>query len=188
MRPWAPSGASPIIAVDLRDDQLELAKQFGATDLINASHTDPVSEIRDRTPGAGLDAYGRVVAGADHVLDCIGSPATTRQAIAAARHGRFGDGRGGSAVLVGIPVQPTELPTIDVLIHEKRILGSMGGSCAPDGDFPILIQWYRDGDIDLDALATVRYPLSAINSAVSDLEHGRIGGRAIIVMGATNDS
>jgi len=73
-----------------------------------------------------------------------------------------------------------ELNAIDVLIHEKRFIGSIGGSCAPDRDFPTFLGWYENGDLDLDAMVTQRYRIDDINEATTALENGEISGRAII--------
>ena len=73
-----------------------------------------------------------------------------------------------------------ELDTRDVLIHEKRYIGSIGGSCSPDRDFPTLVQWHRDGRLDLGALVTERFTLDQINEATTALDEGRISGRAIL--------
>ena len=69
---------------------------------------------------------------------------------------------------------------IDMLISEKQFIGSIGGSCAPDRDFPTFLEWHDDGRLDLDALVTARYPIDEINEATRALEAGEISGRAIL--------
>jgi Zn-dependent alcohol dehydrogenase len=69
---------------------------------------------------------------------------------------------------------------MDVLLNEKHFIGSIGGSCAPDRDFPRFLDWQRTGDLDLDAMVTQRYRLDQINEATAALEDGRITGRAIL--------
>ena len=170
------AGADPIIAVDLDDAKLEMAKQFGATLTVNAATSDAVSEIRRLTPGDRDTDLG----GVDWAFDCIGRTISTQQAIASARRGHTASTRGGAAVLVGIPTEPVEVSSIDVVIGEKRIIGSLGGSCEPDTDFPVLVQWYLDGKLDLDKLVTARYSLDDINQACADLQAGKISGRAIL--------
>ena len=175
-------GADPIIAVDLRDDKLEVARHFGATHTVNASETDPVAAIRELTTRTtGRDFLGQPVAGADHVFDCIGLKATMEQIVPAARSGSFGAASGGTGILVGVPRGPVELNAIDMLLNEKRFIGSIGGSCQPERDFPMFLDWYRDGRLDLDSLVTARYSIDDINTATTDLEEGRIFGRAILV-------
>ncbi|MDQ3385831.1 MAG: alcohol dehydrogenase, partial [Actinomycetota bacterium] len=73
-----------------------------------------------------------------------------------------------------------ELDARDVLINEKRFVGSIGGSCSPERDFPVLLDWHREGQLDLGQLVTERYTLDAINEATDALQAGRIRGRAIV--------
>lgn len=175
------AGANPIIAVDLAEDKLEFAKAFGATHLVNAAERDPVAVIRELTAHADeLSIMKTVPAGVDYAFDCIGIKTTMEQIVPACRDGHFGVHGGGTAVLVGVPTTPVELNAIDVLIHEKRFIGSIGGSCAPDRDFPTFLGWYENGDLDLDALVTQRYAIDQINEATTALQNGEIQGRAII--------
>ena len=175
------AGADPIVAVDLREDKLDLARRFGATAAVDASCTDPVAVIHELTarPDA-FDYRGQPVVGVDYAFDCIGLGTTMRQIVAAARSGEFGVRRGGTAVLVGVPLTGVELDARDVLVNEKRFVGSLGGSCSPEEDFPEFLAWHREGRLDLDALVTNRYRLEEINAATDALAAGRIVGRAIV--------
>ena len=103
-----------------------------------------------------------------------------QQILMACRTGSFGWKTGGSAVLVGVPTQELTLPPIEILLHEKRFIGSIGGSCRPDRDFPLFLDWHRDKKLDLDALVTERFPIEKINEATHALETGKIFGRAIL--------
>jgi Zn-dependent alcohol dehydrogenase len=170
------SGANPVIAVDLDDEKLEMAKRFGATEIVNAKSTDAVEEVRRLTPGTREGDLG----GVDYAFDCIGRVIATQQAIAATRRGRWGETRGGAAFLVGVPTEPATVDTADLLLGEKRFVGSLGGSCTPDADFPVFVNWYKSGQLELDSLVTARYKLDDINHACADLEAGRIAGRAIL--------
>ena len=87
---------------------------------------------------------------------------------------------GGTAVLVGVPTTSVELDALDVLVNEKHFIGSIGGSCAPDRDFPRFLEWHDDGHLDLDAMVTARYSLDQINEATAALQAGEIQGRAIL--------
>jgi Zn-dependent alcohol dehydrogenase len=175
------SGANPIIAVDLDDEKLEFAKKFGATHGINASKVDPIKEIHKLTPGkGGISMFGLPISGADFVFDCIGIKKTMEQIVPACRSGQLGGRGGGMAVLVGVPTTPVELNAIDILLNEKSFKGSIAGSCVPDRDFARFLQWYNEGDLDLDAMVTARYRIDQINEAVSALENGKIKGRAIL--------
>jgi Zn-dependent alcohol dehydrogenase len=174
-------GADPIIAVDLDHSKLEFAKKFGATVGINASEVDAVQAIRDLTTSKDeFSMAGQPIAGVDFAFDCIGVRKTMEQILPAARNGVLGKRSGGTAVLVGVPTTPVELQAADLLVNEKKYIGSIGGSCRPDRDFPMFIRWYKEGDLDLDAMVTTRYRIDQINDATDALEHGKIAGRAII--------
>jgi len=174
-------GANPIIAVDLDDAKLEFAKRFGATHGINAGHQDPVEAIHAITAKEGAyTIFQQPVSGADFTFDCIGIKTTMEQIVPACRGGHFGSAHGGTAVLVGVPMTTMELQAIDLLLHEKRFVGSIGGSCVPDRDFPTFIDWFENGELDLDAMVTERFELEDINVATDALESGRISGRAIL--------
>lgn len=173
-------GADPIIAVDLSEEKLSFARRFGATVTVNASQEDPVKVIRQLTERSGIfDFRQRPVAGADYALDCIGLKVTMEQILPAVRSGAFGVASGGTAVLVGVPLTKVELMAGDLLVNEKKYIGSFAGSCIPERDFPLFLEWYRKGQLDLDSLVTQRYPLDQVNEAVAALEQGRIQGRAI---------
>lgn len=174
-------GASPIIAVDVDDEKLNFARAFGATHTINASLVDPVEAIHELTRREGMhDITRKPVSGADFTFDCIGIRQTMEQIVPACRSGYFGADDGGTAVLVGVPSTPVELNAIDVLINEKHFIGSIGGSCAPDRDFPRFLQWHANGDLNLEAMITQRYKLDDINKATDALQAGQISGRAIL--------
>jgi len=174
-------GADPIIAVDLDHEKLEFAKKFGATVGVNASEVDPVEAIRGLTESKDeQDMLGRWVAGVDYAFDCIGVRKTMEQIMPAARSGVLGAKSGGTAVLVGVPQTPVELNATDLLLNEKRYIGSIGGSCRPDRDFAMFLRWFKEGDLDLDAMVTARYKLDDINEATDALAAGKIAGRAIM--------
>jgi Zn-dependent alcohol dehydrogenase len=174
-------GADPIIAVDLDDEKLEFARKFGATVTVNASKEDPVNAIRLLTQRTGsFDFFQRPVCGVDYAFDCIGLKVTMEQILPAVRTGTYGVSAGGTAVLVGVPQTKVELSAGDILVNEKKYIGSFAGSCVPDRDFPLFLEWYKNGQLDLNALVTQRFTLDQINEAVAALEQGRIQGRAIL--------
>jgi Zn-dependent alcohol dehydrogenase len=174
-------GADPIIAVDLDTKKLEFSRRFGATHLINASEVEPIEAIHEITRRQiGHDFFGNHVSGADFAFDCIGIKKTMEQIVPSCRSGHFGAKDGGTAVLVGIPQTSVELNAKDIVLNEKHFVGSIGGSCTPDRDFPTFLEWYQNGDLDLDAMITERYLLQDINAATKALESGQIQGRAII--------
>ncbi len=175
-------GAYPIIAVDLDDAKLEFAKHFGATHGVNASEVDMVEAVRALTPVEGqFDIRRQPVAGVDYAFDCIGHASTMKQVSEITRSGEFGQSKGGTSVLVGVPQTPIELNSAHMFIGERSYICSLGGSCEPSEDLPRFIQWHQDGILDLDSLVTQRYGIDDIGVAVEDLEHGRVAGRSILV-------
>lgn len=175
------AGADPIIAVDLDDGKLEFARSFGATHLINASEVDPVQAVHELTRQEDKLTFAKQpVSGADFAFDCIGIKTTMEQIVPACRSGHFGAHDGGTAVLVGVPTTTVELNAVDMLVNEKHFIGSIGGSCAPDRDFPRFLEWQENGNLNLDAMITERYTLEQINEATDALANGRIQGRAIL--------
>lgn len=161
--------AYPIIAVDLSDEKLEFAKHFGATHGVNAREGDPVAAVKELTGG-----------GADFAFDAIGVRQTMEQILPAVRAAQLGYSSGGTAVLVGVPQEPVTLDARDLLVGEKRYIGSIGGSSRPDQDFPHFVRMFKEGELDLNALVTRRYRLDQINEAVGALERGEIAGRSIL--------
>ncbi len=166
-------GAYPIVAVDLTDEKLAFAREFGATHGINAAKGDAVVAIREMMgglPGSGVDI----------AFDAIGAKVTMEQILQAARARRPGDRDGGVAVLVGVPHgEPPVLP-MGMLFGGKVYRGAPGGCSIPDRDFPMLVRWFQEGKLPLDRMVTRRYKLDQINEACDDLRHGRIAGRSIL--------
>ncbi|XVV10188.1 zinc-binding dehydrogenase [Actinoplanes sp. CA-131856] len=168
-------GADPVIAVDIDDDKLKLARRFGATAVINAATGDPVTAIRE------LTAHADGTCGVDVALDCTGRGANIPISLAAVRPGIRGAGiRGGADILVGIPRTPFPLDSFDLLNGEKSLVGCVGGSCDPARDFTTFTEWSSSGQFDAAALVTDRYTLEQLNTAVDDLHAGRVGGRAVV--------
>lgn len=174
-------GASPIIAVDLDDEKLAFAQRFGATHAVNSRSGDAIEQIKAITRGkySGLGFRGIPVEGVDWAFDCIGVASTMAQIFQAARPGRFGVSKGGTAVLVGIPSTPVDVSAIEMVLQEKSYIGSIGGSCTPDRDFDTFVQWYNDGLLPLNDLVTARFAIDEVNDAVDALTAGKIAGRAI---------
>ncbi len=176
------SGAAPIIAVDVDDEKLALAQRFGATHLVNAAAQDPIEAIRRLTPGpAGAYGFGgSPIAGVDFAFDVVARPATFLQAFRSTRNSRNAVHGGGTTVVVGVPQAPFELPAIEMLMNERHIQGTLGGTAVPEEDIPRFVEWYRNGDLDLDALVTSRVALEEINEACQMLDDGKVLGRSII--------
>ncbi len=161
--------AYPIIAVDLMDNKLELAKEFGATHGINASQVDPVAAIQDITSG-----------GVDYAFDAIGVKVTNEQILPSTRGGGPGaDNHGGMAVLIGLPGWEITIDSRLFVTHQRQYRGSLGATY-PDKDFQMFLRLYQEGKFPLDKLVTQRYELKDINEACDALKSGKILGRAII--------
>jgi Zn-dependent alcohol dehydrogenase len=163
--------AGPIIAVDLTDEKLDNARQFGATHGINARTEDPVARIHELTQG-----------GADFAFDAIGHPDTVARLLPSVHPAIPGwKPEGGMAIQVGIPRQQTHIGTIgEILPGGKIYRGTYGGSANPERDFPMYVRWFQEGKLPLDRLVSRRFKLEEINEACDALEHGQILGRAIV--------
>ncbi len=158
-------GAERVIAVDLDDEKLALARHLGATDVVNAASGDAVSTVRELTGGRGADV----------AFEAIGRPETFRQATEVAADG-------GRCVIVGIaPAGMTAELEITRLVRRKlQVLGSFGGR--PRTDLAVLMQMALDGRLRLDGAIGHRFPLARADEAYRLLAAGRLSGRAIIEM------
>ena len=161
--------AYPIIAVDLDDQKLEFAKEFGATHFVNALNTEPIEAVLEITNG-----------GADYAFDAIGVKATNEQILPSVRGGAMGAANhGGTAVLIGIPNQSITIDPSLFVRGQRTYRGSLGATY-PEKDFELFLRWYEEGKFPLDKMITKRYSLAQINEACHDLESGEIFGRAIL--------
>jgi S-(hydroxymethyl)glutathione dehydrogenase/alcohol dehydrogenase len=151
------ANATTIIAIDLLDNKLELAKQFGATHTINPGRENLPEKVNSITSGFGVD----------YAFEVIGTPKTAQMTFDIIR-------RGGAAVIVGIAgAQDTiPLPLLQVAGMEKRILGCYYGSANLMADLKILLDLYKKGRIKVRELITKYYPLEEINKGFEDLKSG----------------
>ena len=173
--------ANPIIAVDLDEEKLEFARKFGATHTVNASKSNAIEAIHEIAGAPNeFSIAGTPVTGVDFAFDCIGLKVTMEQIVDAVRPGHFGARQGGTAVLVGVPGTSVELNAGNILGTEKQFRGSIGGSCCPDRDFPMFLDWHDKGLLDLDSMVTERFTIDQINDATTALEEGKISGRSIM--------
>lgn len=158
------AGAEKIIAVDVLDNKLEYARQFGATHLINASRVDPIEAVKEATGGRG----------ADYAFEVIGNVKTIAQAYQMIR-------RGGTLVVVGVAPMGAEVAinASSIMLDEKTIRGSLYGSCQPKLDAPRMLNLYKAGKLKLDELISREYPLEQINDAFDALRRGDVA-RSII--------
>ena len=162
----AMAGAEPIIAVDVRDNKLEMAKRFGATDTVNASQENAVARIQELSGGPGVHY-------AFEAIGITGEPFL--QAIQCTR-------RRGITVFVGHAPEGTPV-ALDarMLMHEKTVIGSYYGSARPHVDFPRLIRLYKAGKLKLDELVTRTYPLEGVNEAFEALARGEVA-RSVLML------
>ena len=156
------AGASRIIAVDLVASKLDLATQFGATDVVDASRDDPVRQVRELTGG-----------GVHYSFEAIGAKQAAEQCFRMLR-------AGGTATIIGmIPVgTKIELHGPDFL-KEKKIQGSSMGSNRFRIDMPRFVDFYLAGKLHLDRLISRRIRLEDVNEALGELERGELA-RSVI--------
>jgi aryl-alcohol dehydrogenase len=150
------AGATTIIAADVVPSRLELARELGATHIVNSRETDPVAAVREITGGGG----------AHYTLESSGRPAVLRQAIdALAARGICG--------IVGAPALGTEasFDVNGVMTAGKRIIGIIEGDSKPDLFIPALVELYTQGRFPFDKLVKF-YTLDQINQAAEDSEKG----------------
>ncbi|MFI0733423.1 S-(hydroxymethyl)mycothiol dehydrogenase [Streptomyces sp. NPDC021225] len=153
------AGASKIIAVDVDDRKLEQARGLGATHTVNGKTADAVEAIRELTGGHGADV----------VIDAVGRPETYRQAF-------YARDLAGTVVLVGVPTpeMKLELPLLDVFGRGGALKSSWYGDCLPSRDFPMLIDLYLQGRLDLDAFVSETIGLDDVEEAFAKMQRGEV--------------
>lgn len=157
------AGASRIIAIDTLPSKLDLARKFGATDVINAKEVDPVEAVRELTKG-----------GVHYSFEAIGLKQTTEQAFKML-------GRGGTATIIGmIPVgTQIELHGPEFLM-ERKMQGSNMGSNRFRVDMPRFVDFYLQGRLHLDDLISRRIKLEDVNEGMEALKTGEVA-RSVIM-------
>ncbi|HWB66555.1 MAG TPA: zinc-binding dehydrogenase [Mycobacteriales bacterium] len=159
------AGAAQVIAVDIAADKEPLARACGATEF-RLGGDDLAKQVRELTDGRGVDV----------AVECIGRGATIRQAWSATR-------RGGRAVVVGVGRREdrVEFGALELFHFARSLSGCVYGSSDPDGDVPELVDHWRAGRLDLDALVTHRIGLDGIDEAFARMQRGE-GGRTLVVL------
>lgn len=159
------AGAGRVIAVDTNPGKLELARDFGATDLVDATKGDPVEQVRELTDG-----------GVEYAFEAIGLKVTAEQSFGMLE-------RGGTATIIGmIPEgEKIELPGSDFL-DEKKIQGSNMGSNRFRVDMPRYVDLYLQGRLKLDELVSARIGLDEVNAGFDAMRRGEVA-RSVIVFG-----
>lgn len=156
--------AFPIIAVDLYDGRLELARAMGATHLINANKQDAVQAVRDIVGAEGVDCF----------IDNTGNPKIIETGYALTKPQ-------GRVTLVGVPRKNNNISIYSLPLHfGKQLSGSHGGEAQPHIDIPRYHKLFQHGRIKLRELITERYSLKDINIAISKMRDGSASGRCLI--------
>lgn len=156
--------ATPIIAIDRVPAKLEMARRFGATDVVDASQEDPVEAVMALTGGRG----------AEYAFEAIGNPAVMTQAFRCLR-------KRGTAVAIGIgaPDAQIAVPAQPLVYGERRLVGSFYGSARPRVDFERMLRLYQAGKLKLDELITRRIGLGDVDEAFALMRTGEVA-RSVI--------
>ncbi len=154
------AGAGTVIAVDIDDRKLEGARKMGATHTVNSNAADPVAAIQELTGGHGADV----------VIDAVGRPETWKQ-------GFYARDLAGTLVLVGVPtpdMRIPDIPLIDVFGRGGALKSSWYGDCLPSRDFPLLVDLYRQGRLDLDAFVSEEIGIDDVEAAFEKMHGGNV--------------
>src|SRR6195952_1729297 len=159
-------GAKQIIAVDMDEQKLNWAREFGATHTINAKELDVVETIQDLTDGFGANV----------VIDAVGRPETWKQAF-------YARDLAGTVVLVGVPTpdMQLEMPLVELFSHGGSLKSSWYGDCLPERDFPTLIDLYLQGRLPLEKFVSERIGLDDIEEAFQKMHDGKVL-RSVVVL------
>ncbi len=157
------AGATTIVAIDVVPAKLELARELGATAVVEAGGGDAVGAVREYVPE-----------GVDHAFEALGRPETIELALSLT-------GRGGQTILIGMapPDARVGLDVLTTTLEERCVRGSWYGSCVPLRDIPLLVELYRDGHLRLTPLIS-RCTLADVNDAFRRMEVGETA-RSVIV-------
>jgi S-(hydroxymethyl)mycothiol dehydrogenase len=154
------AGATTIVAVDLDDRKLAIAREFGATHTVNASTGDPVEGVKAATGGLGADVC----------IEAVGNPKVLEQAF-------YARDLAGTVVQVGVPNPTMKMPDIPMIEFFGRggaLKPSWYGDCLPSKDFPMLIDLYLQGRLDLDRFVTETIALEGVEEAFHRMERGEV--------------
>ena len=153
------AGAAKIVAIDVDDRKLDWARGFGATHAVNSRESDPVEAVRALTGGNGADV----------VIEAVGRPETYEQAF-------YARDLAGTVVLVGVPTpdMKIELPLIEVFGRGGSLKSSWYGDCLPSRDFPMLVDLYLQGRLDLDGFVSETIGLDDVEEAFAKMQRGEV--------------
>jgi len=171
------AGATTIIAIDVSDEKLARAKEFGATHVINSASLpgDASAEGEDQPVVQAVhEICGGI--GTDVVVDAVGVPATYKQAF-------YIRDLAGRVVLVGVPTPTMELqmPLLDFFGRGGSLKSAWYGDCLPERDFPMLVDQYRLGRLPLDEFVTETIALDEVNEAFETMKSGDVL-RSVVVL------
>jgi len=160
------AGASKVIAVDIDPRKLEVARQFGATHSVNSSEQDAVEAIRALTDGNGADVC----------IEAVGNSKVMEQAF-------FARDLAGTLVQVGVPTPEMriDLPMIEFFGRGGRLKPSWYGDCLPSRDFPMLIELYLNGRLDLDRFVSETIGLDGVEEAFHRMERGEVLRSVVVI-------
>ena len=160
------AGAAVIIGVDIDPRKLELAKGFGATHMVDASTSDPVEAIKAMTDGNGADVC----------IEAVGDAKVMEQAFMARD-------LAGTLVQVGVPTPEMriDLPMIEFFGRGGALKPSWYGDCLPSRDFPMLVDLYLDGRLDLDRFVTDTIGIGDVEAAFARMERGGVLRSVVVV-------
>ncbi len=160
------AGARTVIAIDLNANKLPVAEQFGATHTVDASAADPVEAVRRLTDGNGADVC----------IEAVGHPKAMEQAF-------YARDLAGTLVQVGVPTPEMriELPMIDFFGRGGSLKPSWYGDCLPSRDFPMLVDLYLDGRLDLDLFVSETIGIDMVEQAFDRMQRGEVL-RSVVVL------
>jgi S-(hydroxymethyl)mycothiol dehydrogenase len=160
------AGAATVIAIDLDPGKLEQARGFGATDVVDASRVDVVDAVRALTGGNGADVC----------IEAVGNPTVMEQAF-------YARDLAGTLVQVGVPTPDMriDLPMIEFFGRGGRLKPSWYGDCLPSRDFPVLVDLYLQGRLDLDRFVSETIGLGDVEEAFHRMERGEVL-RSVVVL------
>jgi S-(hydroxymethyl)mycothiol dehydrogenase len=160
------AGASTVIAIDLDPGKLALAREFGATAVVDASAEDVVEAVRALTDGHGADVC----------IEAVGHPTVMEQAF-------YARDLAGTLVQVGVPTPEMriDLPMIEFFGRGGRLKPSWYGDCLPSRDFPVLVDLYLQGRLDLDRFVSETIGLGDVEEAFHKMERGEVL-RSVVVL------
>jgi S-(hydroxymethyl)mycothiol dehydrogenase len=160
------AGAAVIIGLDVDPRKLALATSFGATHTVDSSATDPVEAVRSLTGGNGADVC----------IEAVGDAAVMEQAF-------FARDLAGTLVQVGVPTPDMriDLPMIEFFGRGGALKPSWYGDCLPSRDFPVLVEHYLAGRLDLDGFVSETIKLDDVEAAFARMQRGEVL-RSVVVL------